>query len=318
MERTASMRLPTGIVSALMVPCSSRKRIRSDRVSCAVSLPISQQSDLETAWLERVSELPKSCKAKDLYGGRGFQLALRTSAVSCAPLYAVSAGLGLVSAETIVPSYGITVSGKGDESIGTRVFGQFDPASWWSAISLGPYSTSIASVFENSGSGLVVMALSQPYARMLAPALSSLPDVAIERLRILGSNLVQFLPQRLAATAMPYDDRLEAVVAGTRSDFAQRALLHFVSNGLVVVPNGDLKAHREWVTSALAGKRRPVRKQRVRLADEDILGLIKQNLSTTISIGRLLRILRDQEGVACEQARFSRLYRQAVDEGIAV
>ena len=318
MERAISMRQPTGIVSALLVPCSSRKRIRSDQISRAVSLPISRQSDLETAWLERVSALPIRCKARDLYGGRGFQLALRTSAVSGAPLYAVSAGLGLVSVETMIPSYGITVSGKGDESIGTRVVGQFEPASWWSAISLGPYSTSIASVFQNAGPGLVVMALSQPYARMLAPSLLSLPDFAIERLRIVGSNLGQFLPQRLAATVMPYDERLEAVVAGTRSDFAQRALLHFVSNGLPAVPNGDLKAHREWVTTVLAGKRRPIRKQRNRLADEDILVLIKQNLSTTISIGRLLRILRDREGVACEQARFSRLYRQAVDGGIPV
>ena len=44
-------------------------------------------------------------------------------------------------------------------------------------------------------------------------------------------------------------------------------------------------------------------------------GLILARLRSQSGIARVLRALRDEEGVACEQARFSRLYRAAVDRG---
>ena len=310
-------KLPAKAVSALLVPCTSRKKVTPDQFSRAVSLNKSQQSDIETAWIKRLEKLPEQCEARKLYCGRGFQLGLRAAHVSGAPLYIVSAGLGLVSAEATVPTYGITVSGKGEDSLGNCVTGHLNPENWWSSVSRGPYSTEISKIIRSTDHGHVVIALSQPYAQMLAPSLLSLSASSISRLRILGSNLARLLPPRLAECVMPYDERLEAIFPGTRSDFAQRALLHFVSVGLSHVPFGDLNAHREWVSSILSGKKTPIRKSRNRLADEEILKLICQHLPKKTGVGRLLRILRDEEGVACEQARFSRLYQKAINERIS-
>ena len=300
-------------ISALLVPCSSRKKVRPKSDAQAVSLPLSEQSYLETAWIERLNSLSTACQAEGLYGGRGFQLALGAARKSGAPLYAISAGLGLVAVERSVPAYGITVSGKGPESIVARITGHFDPASWWSAVSKGPYSTPMTNVFSDEASALVIMALSQPYARMLASSLDALPSATIARLRILGANLAPILPARLSSSVLPYDERLHGILPGTRSDFAQRALFHFVSSGLVANPTGDVGVHRDWVLSALSRKKAPVKKQRERLRDKEILALIQQHLPRTSGIGRLLRLLRDREGVACEQARFSRLYREAAN-----
>jgi hypothetical protein len=148
---------------------------------------------------------------------------------------------------------------------------------------------------------------------MLASSLDALPNSAIARLRIVGANLESILPSRLSPSLLPYDERLQAVLPGTRNDFAQRALLHFVSSALATHPDGDAATHRGWVLSALSGKKAPVQRQRERLRDEDILALIQRHLPTTTGVGRLLRVLRDHEGVACEQARFSRLYREAAN-----
>lgn len=313
MLRNQDTSVPDAAISALFVPCSSRKKVRPSPISQAVSLPTAQQSHVETAWIERLRSLPIACPAGELYGGRGFQLALRASQISKAPLYTISAGLGLVNVEHTIPAYGVTVSGKGLESVATRVNGEFDPASWWSAVSEGPYSTPITTLFTGKGTGCIVAALSQPYARMLASSLDALPNSAITRLRIVGANLQSILPTRLLPSVLPYDERLQALLPGTRADFAQRALLHFVQMGLSEHPNADAATHRDWVASILSGKKAPVQRKRQRLQDEEILSLIQRHLPSNTGIGRLLRVLRDNEGVACEQARFSRLYREATD-----
>ncbi len=313
MQKGEDSHVTRGAICALLVPCSSRKKVRPSLDAQAVSLPISDQSCLETAWIERLNSLPVACRTGDLYGGRGFQLALRASQISEAPLYAISAGLGLVAIERSIPAYGVTVSGKGPESIVARINDHFDPASWWSAVSRGPYSTPMTHVFSGEDSGCIVMALSQSYARMLASSLDALPNSIIARLRIVGANLGSILPSRLLPSLLPYDERLQAVLPGTRADFAQRALLHFVQSGLETRPDGDAATHRDWVASVLCRKKAPVQRQRERLPDEDILALIQRHLPRTTGIGRLLRVLRDREGVACEQARFSRLYREAAN-----
>ena len=71
------------------------------------------------------------------------------------------------------------------------------------------------------------------------------------------------------------------------------------------------------VESALKGTAAPVRRQRPRLTDEQVLRLILARLPSQSGSAHILRALRDEEGVACEQARFSRLYKTAVDRRAA-
>ena len=170
-------------------------------------------------------------------------------------------------------------------------------------------STSFDDAF-GGGSGTVLIALTKPYAAMVGPALSRLRERQIERMRIFGWRLKQVLPRSLHGSVMDYDDRLEAVLPGTRSDFPQRALLHFVET---VLPNGaETRDDGKAVEEAMSGLVPRAKVKRPRASDADISAWLAGALSEESGIGRLLRRFR-AEGVACEQARFTRLYHQVLE-----
>lgn len=310
MDRAVEHRTVRG-AAAVVVPCASRKALRSTSEARAVSLARSLQDAVETAWLDRVRKLDPACPAASLYCGRGSRLAREAAAASGGALYYASAGLGLVSAERALPAYGLTVTGKGPESVALRVAGPFDPAAWWSAVNSGPFATPLADLFAPPDGTPVLVGLTQPYARMVAPALEALPEAARRRLRIFGANLCTVLPAAVVKQALPYDERLEAILPGTRADFPQRALLHFARGGLHACPSLDLDRQRRWVEAALAGRCAPGRPHRLRLSDADMVRQIERHLPGSPTMGLLLRALRDREGIACEQSRFARLYRAA-------
>ena len=103
---------------------------------------------------------------------------------------------------------------------------------------------------------------------------------------------------------MPYDDRLESVdgYSGTRADFPQRAMRHFVER---------LEAQKLSLTNAHEAVTRSLR----RYSNQEITRLIREQWET--ADGRsttLLRYLRDEAFVSCEQSRFAQLFRSVRDE----
>lgn len=303
---------PDNLVSAVIIPCSSRKRSVPGFCARAVSLPRSSQTELETAWLLRLDSLDRACAASDLYGGRGALLGRRSASAAAAPLYIVSAGLGLVGATEMVPTYGMTVAPRGDDSISARIDGRFDPGAWWAAVCTGPVSTTLDHLLDGSEGRLTLLALTRPYAAMLADSLARLREEVAAGLRIFGWRLQEVLTPALHGSVMGYDARLEAALPGTRNDFAQRALAHFVN---VVLPIGarDREEHGRLVDGALAGLEAPRRAARPRASDAEILDWLGQPAQAGGGIGRLLRRVRD-EGIACEQSRFARLHALARQE----
>lgn len=298
---------------AIIVPCGSRKKVKPSTSASAVNLPILPQIELETAWQNLLSEMPIATEVASLYSGRGFHLAKRAAEATKAPLYVISAGLGLVSAARKVPTYGLTVAGRGPETISCRVSDTFNASAWWNSVSQGPYATPLQSVFFATSDAPVLIALSQPYARMMSSALDRLTDDQIARLRIVGVKLERILSRRVRPQILPYDERLDGALPGTQSDFPQRAIFHFVSKCLRSAPTETVDGHRQMVSDVLADSVAPKRDKRPKVSDQDILHLIRRHLKADQGIGRLLRLIRDQDRVACEQARFSRLYRQAVE-----
>ena len=91
-------------------------------------------------------------------------------------------------------------------------------------------------------------------------------------------------------------------------------LIHFVNFVATKREAQDRDADFAAVESALGSAVAPYRMRRPRRTDEEILQLISARLPSQSGIARILRVLRDEEGVACEQSRFSRLYRVAVDQ----
>lgn len=264
---------------------------------------------MESAWRERLGILEAVRPARDLYSGRGFGLALKAAEVSNAPLYVASAGLGLVASDAAVPAYGVTVSGSGPESLRPLVEGTFDPGAWWRSICDGPYATSLTAMIEARPSGVLAVALTKAYASMLGETLAHV-GASVSRLRIVGTSLGSALPRALEPYLMPYDDRLDTLFPGTRADFAQRALFHFITEVMPAAPRGDVAAHGSLVRKALAPIDRPVRPRRPGRSDEEIVSIIAHRRATGASVR--LHDLRHEEGVACEQSRFVRLREIAI------
>ncbi len=300
----------------VIVPCTSRKAFKVPVESTAVSLPMLPQRGAETAWLKKLSSLSRTVRAVDLYSGRGMSLGREAAKLAGARLLIASAGLGIIDAEQMIAPYALTVATRGDDAITSRVEGRFDPGEWWLAVANGPMARSFSKVFEGARSGRLLVALSHPYARMLADALATIPLDARINLRLFGWRLDEVLPASLHPAIMPYDARLDTVLPGTRSDYPQRALLHFVRETCSTGLRGSSASDSSLVRDRLGRFEAPKRIARPRASDDQILDWLGTALEQDRSIARLLKLIRSS-GVACEQARFSRLYRVAFKQGAA-
>lgn len=301
-------------IAAIIVPCSGKKRISPPDDATAVSLTRGVQTVLQSAWAAKVKALPSSVDAAALYSGRSFGLGRETARRFDARLFVISAGLGFVPGERRIPVYGMTISGKGPESVAARVVGRFDPESWWQAVAAGPYSVGAKECLDSEREGLVLVALTRPYAKMFGGALATAIGEAPHRLRIFGRGVAETLPARIAPFVMPYDDRLDTLLPGTCTDFSHRALSHFANN--IASRAGAAADHRQMVAAALGRVSAPPRPERPRRSDGEIIARIQAHLKTGAGIRNTLRRLRDQDAIACEQGRFTRLYRMALDQGV--
>jgi len=156
-----------------------------------------------------------------------------------------------------------------------------------------------------------MIALPSGYLEMVASDLLDLDDATRGTLRIFSSAAgVSTLPPALQPCAMPYDDRLESLAGydGTRSDFPQRAMRHFVES--LHGHELDLHAARDRVTEALGGltyRRIPVR---TRLSDQEIETVLRRQWARYKgSSTALLRYLRQEAQIACEQKRFRSIWQ---------
>jgi hypothetical protein len=113
----------------------------------------------------------------------------------------------------------------------------------------------------------------------------------------------------LAAFAVPADARLQAHFGGTRRALNARIAAHLLESG---IRSKDETV--EYLARLLAAQSPIPRYNRMRQSDREIIDAITARLvrAPATSANRLLREFRDA-GLACEQRRFSLLYRQATE-----
>lgn len=305
-------------MTLVITTCTNRKRKPVSDSLYVSTLPKGPVSDLVADWVSRLEAAPDLFSANDLYCGRSFQEAKLAANLLDARLMVVSAGLGLIAANARVPPYACTVLVNASDSISARVAGDYSAGDWWRALgTVSPWSRSLASVTAESD-GLICAALSDAYIEMIADELCALPVSVLERLRLFTRAPVDRILPALRPYLMPYDDRLDgpdSLVRGTRGDFAGRALRHFAE---YVVSEGDDRSadeHGAAIASALSRWRMAVKFDRQRLDDNAVLTLIREHWEAERgSTSRLLRRLRDDLGVACEQKRFANLTRHVRSE----
>ncbi|WP_145743027.1 hypothetical protein [Variovorax beijingensis] len=188
--------------------------------------------------------------------------------------------------------------------------GEASAADWWETLnSEFGRSQPIASLVRRSD-GPVLIALPEPYVRMVSRDLISLSTSQQSKLRLIVARNTR-VPNELQPCVLRYDERLAGLATapgGANSYFPQRALGHFAEllsrhrHGDV-----DIATHRRWVEADLArAKPIEVPKRSVQ-TDLEVFRWIKNvDPLSTRSVTALLRAFREA-GRACEQNRFRRL-----------
>lgn len=304
----------------VITSCTSRKKNTGPVLALADTDKATSLEALARGWHAQIKAV-SSCRllpAAQLYGGRSIAQARKTAELLGAPLYIVSAGHGLVHGDELIPAYDVTVTPAADNRLHQCLLrlGKTG-ADWWKALveELGQ-QRGLANLIASSKNATVLIALPSAYLTLLSSDLDELTDADCKRVRLITSPRgVSTLPERLRHVAMPYDERLEGIpaYAGTRSDFPQRALHHFVA-----ILNGHKLALRDAharVLDAMNLSFKPSLPQRQRKTDDEIKALLLENWNQfNGSATALLRYLRDEALVSCEQSRFRDLRRELVSE----
>lgn len=294
------------IIATIVTSCTQRKARVNSKVDLARLPPVLKVQELASAWLDVVSEASRELPANQMYRGRSIADVTASASVVESSWFVISAGLGLVASNEKIPAYECTVATGSELNFRLKTAGA-TTADWWSAItSLQPRPLS-----RLISQTPTLLALPSSYLQMVHDDLAEVSTSESKHLRIFTSTAgARVVPSHLVNCVMPYDDRLEAVegYAGTRSDFAQRALRHFVESlGATALP---VKEARSRVSIALEGRVSPVRLTGRRMSDEEIQRVLTDQWRRHAgSSTRLLRYLRDEAGICCEQKRFRKLWQ---------
>lgn len=212
----------------------------------------------------------------------------------------------------MVPSYDLSVSPSAPSAVQRRVVGGFSAKDWWASLQGSRYAAPLREVLTGKrASGLILIAVSSAYVPLLTHQLSQLEREQRERLRLFGAVDSKYPPD-LRGMLMPYDRRLDALIRGSKVDFAQRAAEHFVAGCAAedAFPSA-LEQQRAWVQAKLDSVVAQSNKKRQVMDDAEIRVIAAKLAAQGVCQTRALLILRQQRGIACEQGRFRRLFIEA-------
>jgi hypothetical protein len=297
---------------AIVTGCTNRKRGTPSATLCAHTLTEGTLEQVATEWIGRIGNAKDALQAGNLYVGRGFQEARKAANALDAKHFIVSAGLGVVSTDELVPPYSLTITRTSNDCILSKVPTGVTPTDWWTSLTSG---LSIKREPDKLNFSTVLVALARDYLRMAMPLLEA--TASTSNLRIITRSDRSFLPVSLQEHCITYDDRLDgegSANAGTLSDFVARSARHFAEEILSAHPNGTVLQHQAIVDQALAAFPKRQIPERQKTSDEEIKRMIEKEWDIVGGrSGKMLRRLRDDLLVACEQSRFKDLFHEVAE-----
>jgi hypothetical protein len=306
------------------VTCANRKTVEPAPALTLRAVPRSPVTARCRAWIRRLkaAATTPSTPAEDLYAGDHWQVvrSLRTLLKGdnlSVSVWIVSAGYGLIPLHAGIRPYSATFSSNHPDSV---VLEEHDdsPAkarrAWWKTLAEwdGPapgHARMIAALASEQKDIAFLVAASPTYldafADDLEAARQALPNP--ERLAVFSAGSEK--PASLPANFIPCDARLRHLLGGSLGSLNVRCIRYALEK-----LNGDLPSVtglRTLFTRAL--RRQPVLPTYTRepLSDEQVCAFIRSALAEDAELRPtpLLRRLRDS-GRACEQARFTALFRK--------
>lgn len=294
-------------MGSIITACTKKKAGTAE--ACVSSLDAGGVGAVGEQWVAALNTASQRVCAANLYQGGSHAESRRAASDAGYSHYIVSAGLGLISAEAEVPNYKASVLAGEDDILATLSDGA-DAGIWWRWLQgNSPFSQPLATVIAASD-GPCLIALPQAYLAMIESEILSLPALLFQRVRLFSGSPALGM---LADLQMPYDERLDGANSpyrGTRSNFAARAVRHFANSVLPGLEAAGAMDHASRVEAAMANWPRPIRTVGKRKTDEELREILTEHWDVMGGRStRMLRLLRDDLGIACEQSRFVGLVR---------
>lgn len=270
------------------------------------------------AWIARLRDAGGGfVPARDLYAGDHWRVAL--SIPDAAPaldvhLWVCSAGYGLLPAGTLIAPYSATFSDTHPDAVHRGLAGA--PRAevlrrWWGRLAEwegpdpGRPRTLRALAEAHPGAALLVVA-SAPYLRALGGDLADARDAlrGPDQLSIVSAAARHL--SGLEESVVPFDDRLQRLLGG-----ADMSLNVRVARELLRRVGEPRRSELARVAEGLGrGLERPEVPARTPQTDDQVRGFIHRELAARPAArwSPLLRKLRTELGLACEQKRFRQLF----------
>jgi hypothetical protein len=270
-------------------------------------------SDVASEWRSRIESADPVDAPMNVYKGRAIREAEKAATIFGSKPYVISAGLGLVSPEKKIPAYDLTLARTSEDCVFKRITEPATPGQWWKLIGGRTKRSGLSGAFRKHTGELILIAASQDYCKMISEDICALPEEVLARVRIFGPQEPRKLPPNVRQLIMPYDIRFDGAatpIPGTKTDFAQRALHHFARD-LLSARNyrSSVARHSEKVTALMCQLQPPVKVIRTTRTDDEIIQLVLDFWEKAEGrSSKMLRVLRDDLLIACEQSRFAKLF----------
>lgn len=305
----------------IVLSCTARKRGSELDYPRLRSVGSARISDRVEQWVALVSAAPRPYVAAELYAGEYWRTGMELASCASPPgqigVSAVSAGLGLVGIHDQVPMYEATLAARHPDS----VLRTSDPAAvsrvrrqWWDELTRaevlrrrGPQR--LADLGGGGSDVSVMVCVGRSYLDAVAADLATLAECLgdPERVMVFASGKpLAGLEECWVAVA----GSLRLTLGGSLASTNLRAAKAVLAELGTLSPTADKARSIVGTLTATAGELPSF--DRERQHDEEILDWILDRLAENPRATKTaaLRRLRD-EGRACEQARFGRLFADA-------
>lgn len=308
----------------IVLSCTNRKRAPSDDYPRLRDVGLQDVSERAAAWIEMIGPRPPTTEASRLYAGEywraGMALAETAGQFFATKVWILSAGLGLISAADVVPAYGATFSAGHRDSVvpaGTDRPPGDVRRDWWSLLASwrGPapdgQPRTVNELAAAEPSATTVVCAGREYVNAIA---SDLKDARTS----MGS------PSRLLVFASgPPDAELEGAWVGVPGRVRMRLGGSMASTGPRAAqaaieahgPTGELDpmSARALVRSLAEACAPLPRFDRKRLSEDEVASWISTHVASHPGATKSTALRRFRnDGMACEQSRFGRLFDEAV------
>jgi hypothetical protein len=294
----------------LITNCSATKRLAAGEALMLRKLTGSVRQKFHY-WSQAITKKKDLVPARNCYAGDSWKHAIESESAEKekSRLWVVSAGMGLISADLPIPNYSATFVSNDLDSVACN---HSEKVEWWNLLAEWRRRLTgigcIADLAESNPKAVFIVAVSSNYLTVIQDDLLQTRKALVSpnNLLVISSGTRQM--KALGESLLPVDARFEHFLGGPRASLNARMLCHIVKKYKESVISAPMVSkYLCEIASKLAQPRTFARKQ---LSDEQIAEFIRQRakLLPRPSASAVLRILRD-EGSACEQKRFSRIYK---------